>query len=113
MDEQQRTLNKKYETIAWGAFFIVWGLTSLVKFLPDGTGTLLIGLILLGLNAARFYNQLPTSGFTITLGVIALILGVFDILRVTLPLPFEVPVFAILLIVIGVVLLGREFFRRQ
>lgn len=112
MDEQ-RALNKKYETIAWGAFFIVWGLTSLLKFLPDGMGTIAIGLILLGLNAARHSSQIPTSGFTITLGVIALVLGGFDVLRATLRLPFELPVFAILLIVLGVVLLGRELFNRK
>lgn len=113
MNEQQRALNKKYETIAWGAFFIVWGLTSLLKFLPDGTGTVAIGLILLGLNVARYSSQLPTSGFTITLGVIAVVLGGLDVLRTTLRLPFELPVFAILLIVLGVALLGRELFFRK
>lgn len=112
MDEHRRVLNKKYETIAWGTFFIVWGLTSLLKFLPDGTGTFAIGLILLGLNAARYYSQIPTSGFTLTLGVIALVLGGFDFMRAMLRLPFDLPVFAILLIVLGIVLLGREFFRK-
>jgi hypothetical protein len=113
MNEQQRALNKKYETIAWGAFFIVWGLTTLLKFLPDGTGTIAIGLILLGLNAARYSSQLPTSGFTITLGVIALVLGGFEVLRATLRFPFELPVLAILLIVLGGILLGRELFFRK
>ena len=111
MDDQQRVLNKKYETVAWGAFFIVLGVTSLFSFLPNGTGTIGIGLILLGLNVARYYAHLPTSGFTITLGVIALVLGLFDVLRAVLGFSAEGSGFALVLIVIGVILVGREFLR--
>lgn len=111
MDEQQRALNRKYETIAWGSFFIVWGLTSLFRFLPEGTGTVLIGCILLGLNIARAYSHLPTSNFTIVLGIIALVLGGFEIVRAVFNLPFELPVLAILLIILGIILLERELLR--
>jgi len=113
MDDQQRALNKRYETIAWGLFFIVWGLTSLFRFLPDGTGTILIGLILLGLNAARYYSQIPTSGFTITLGVLALVLGAFDVMRAVLPPPFStLDAFPVLLIIIGVVWVVRSLLKK-
>jgi len=113
MEESQRTLNQKYVTIAWGAFFIWWGITTLFQFLPDGTSTIGIGLILLGLNAARYYSKIPTSGFTITLGVIALVLGGFELAQTVLRLPYELPVFAVLLIVLGIALLARELFRSK
>ena len=47
--ENTRTLNRNLEMVAWGAFFIWWGITELFNFLPHGTGAIGIGLILLGL----------------------------------------------------------------
>ncbi len=111
MDELQRTTNKKLETIAWGTFFVWWGLTTLLTFLPTGINTIGIGLILLGLNVARVYCQIPTSGFTIALGILALVLGGLDFLQAVLALPFQLNAFPILLIVLGVVLLVREMMR--
>jgi hypothetical protein len=65
--EDARVLNRKYETIAWGAFFIWLGVTNLLRGLPEGTGALGIGVILLGLNLARYVRNIPTSGVTIFL----------------------------------------------
>ncbi len=105
--ENVRTLNHKLEAVAWAAFFIWWGVTELFRSLPHGIGALGIGLILLGLNAARSRNGIPTSGFTTTLGILALVLGGLELAAPVLSLPFEIPVFAILLIVLGVTVLGR------
>lgn len=105
--ENVRTLNHKLEAVAWAAFFIWWGVTELFRSLPHGIGALGIGLILLGLNAARSRNGIPTSGFTTTLGILALVLGGLELAASVLSLPFEIPVFAILLIVLGMTVLGR------
>ncbi len=110
MDTQQ-TSNRTLETLAWGAFFIWWGVTELVPSLPHGIGALGIGLILLGLNAARALSGLPASGFTVTLGILALVAGGLDLAGAVLRPPFEIPIFAILLIVLGVILLGRSLLR--
>ena len=56
-----------FEEIAWGSFFILWGITELLPSLPKGTGAVGIGIILVGLNLARSWNGQPTSGFTTTL----------------------------------------------
>jgi hypothetical protein len=106
--ENTRTLNRNLETVAWGAFFIWWGITELFNFLPHGTGAIGIGLIWLGLNAARLLKGIPTSGFTTTLGILVLVLGGLELAGSVLRLPFELPVFAILLIVLGVILFARE-----
>ena len=103
-----RRLNTNFEMAAWGALFIWWGITEIFKFLPEGTGVIGIGLILLGLNAARWLNGMPTSAFTTTLGILALVWGGLELAGLVLHLPFELPVFAILLIVLGVILLARE-----
>jgi hypothetical protein len=106
-----QTLNHNLETIAWGVLFIWWGITELFKFLPEGTGALGIGMILLGLNVARSLNGIPASAFTTTLGILALVLGGLELVGSVLSLPFEIPIFAILLIVLGVTFLAREFVR--
>lgn len=106
--DQQQALNRRLESIGWGAFFVWWGMTELFQSLPDGIGAIGIGLILLGLNAARSRNGLPTSGFTTTLGILALVLGGLELAQLVLDLPIELPVFAILLIVLGMIILGRE-----
>ncbi len=111
--ENTRSQNRNLETYAWAAFFIWWGMTELFKILPAGTGAVGFGLILLGLNMARSLNGILTSGFTITLGILALILGGLELAGVFLNLPFELPVFAILLIVLGMIVLARELVGNQ
>ena len=111
--ENARTLNQKLETVAWAAFFIWWGITELFQALPPGIGALGIGVILLSLNAARRQNGLSTSGFTITLGILALVFGGLELAGATLHLSFELPVFAILLIVLGLSMLGRGLLQNR
>ena len=106
-----KALNRKYETAAWGAFFILLGVTSLFRGLPEGVGAVGLGLIFLGLNLARYVNKLPTSALTITLGVLAVVLGSADILRTVLNLQVEVPLFPLALIAIGLIWLVRGFTR--
>ena len=106
--ENIRTLNRNFEAMAWGALFIWWGITELFPFLPHGTGAIGIGLILLGLNVARSLSGARPSGFSITLGILALVWGGLELAGSLLALPFQIPVFAILLIVLGAIMLARE-----
>src|SRR3990172_2608076 len=109
MDEI-KTLNQRYEIVAWGALFILLGTINLIPGVPSGTGVLGIGIILLGLNLARYLSKIPTNGFTITLGVIAAVLGgalylLHSLLRIQ---QFELPFFPVLMVVIGVIFLVRS-----
>ena len=106
--ENTRTSDRNLETVAWGALFIWWGITELIPGLPHGTGAIGIGLIWLGLNAARALKGVPTSGLTTTLGILALVLGGLELASPVMRLPFELPIFAILLIVLGAIMLVRE-----
>ena len=112
MLQDTQSLNRRYETVAWGVFFIFFGITSLIRGLPSGISALGIGVILLGLNLARYVSRIPTSGFTMTLGVIAVVMGAVDLARSILNPALELPVFPVLLIVIGVIWLIRGTLRR-
>jgi hypothetical protein len=103
--ENTRKFNPDLGAIAWGALFILWGLTELFPSLPEGTGALGIGAILLGLNLARYIKGQPASGITTTFGILALLLGGLELARPLLHLSFELPIFAILLFALGATIL--------
>ena len=107
---ETRELDRTLDTVAWGTIFIWWGISAL-NFLPNGLDAIGFGLILLGLNAVRSLNHIPTSNFSIILGILALLWGVLDLVNLLLPLPFRLPVLPILLITLGLILLAREYFR--
>ncbi len=104
--ENTRKSTPDLGTLAWGALFILWGITEMFTTLPDGTGAAGIGIILIGLNLARKWNGQPVSGFSTTIGILALLLGALQLASPYLHLSFELPVFAILLLALGVIVLG-------
>jgi hypothetical protein len=108
-----QTLNRNFEAIAWGALFIWWGITELFTSLPDGAGAIGIGLILIGINFARLLNGIPANGFSTTVGILALVWGGLELAGSLLSLPFELPVLAILLIVLGAIILAPALFGSQ
>jgi hypothetical protein len=108
--DNTKALNRKYELMAWGVFFLWWGIIEF-KFLPHGTGDFGIGLIFLGLNAIRFLKGIPTSGWTIALGILMLADGILELAGSVLNLPFKLPIFAILLIVLGMILVAHELLK--
>ncbi len=82
VDPEKAALNKRLETASWGLFLILLG--GFV-FIPDttiskGFWSIAIGLIFLGLNAARYFNGLRMSGFTTFLGILSLIGGIIQLL---------------------------------
>lgn len=104
--DNARKVNLNFETLAWGMLIIWWGIRWLFAFLPNGTGLVGTGLILLGLNAARSLKGIPARGFTTALGILALVLGGGLVLASSvLHLAFELPIFETLLIGLGVIVL--------
>ncbi len=97
-----KNLNGRYETFAWGLFFILVGVIILIPGEQSDEFLVGIGIILLGLNMVRYLYKIPTSIGTIILGIMALILGIIPLLRRVLNFPkFEVDIFPILLLIIG------------
>jgi len=108
-DPEKAALNKRLETVFWGLFLIMLGGQFLLKDLnlPDGIWDVGIGLILLGLNAARYFNGLRMSGFTTFLGILALVGGLAQML-----FKFDLGG-ALLLIVLGAYLILKPWFDQR
>jgi hypothetical protein len=103
-----KNISRNFDAIGWGALFIWWGISVLVTSLPVGTVAIGTGVILIGVNVARKLSGVPISRFSTTVGILALVWGVLELVGVLLNLPFELPIFAILLIVLGLIILWPE-----
>ena len=109
IDPAKAALHKNLETAFWGLFLIMLGGQFLLKNvnLPEGTWDVGIGLIFLGLNAARYFNGLKMSGFTTFLGILALFGG---LAQVIFRLDFGG---AFLLIILGAYLILKPWFDQK
>ena len=108
-NQNQSNLNQRLETAAWGLFLIMLGGMWLVpdERIPGGAWLVGAGLIMLGLNLARFLLKVPVSRSTILLGGVALLLGIADFFGIDLPL------LPILLIAVGLSMLLKPLLDRQ
>jgi len=83
-------MKRDLETWAWAALLIWLGVRNLLAFLPEGTGALGVGLILLGLNAVRARLDIPIKPLTSLIGGLALVWGGTKLANELWILPFEV-----------------------
>ncbi len=116
--EQTKSLNRTYETFGWGALLLLWGATILFDFIPFGIGVAGTGLVLLGVNAVRSLNRLPTKSDNTVLGILTLAWGGLELARPILHILFasadlDWVIFAILLMGLGLILLVRGFLRTR
>ena len=90
-------LSHRLESIGWALFIIMIGCLWLVPAdrIPEGAWLIGTGIIMIGVNLARYMNNIKMNGFTLAVGVIAIGLGLAGIFGL------ELPFFAILLIIIG------------
>jgi hypothetical protein len=102
-------LNKRLENIGWGLFLIMLGGAALVpdEAVNEGWWSIGVGCIMLGLNVARYFNQIKMSGFTTFLGIISIISGVLQLMGLN-----ELGG-AIFLIVLGSYLLVKPWFDKR
>ncbi len=109
IDTQKIELNKRLETTAWGLFLVMLGGFMFVpkNLAPEGLWSIGIGLIMLGLNVARYFNKIRMSGFTTVLGILSVIGGVVQLFGV------KNMEGAFLLIILGVYLLLRPWFEKR
>jgi len=102
-------LNKNIERVAWGAFLIMLGGFMFVpeEIIKGGWWSIGVGLIFLGLNAARYFNGLRMSGFTTFLGILSVIGGTLDLVGMANING------AVLLIVLGGYIILKPFFEKR
>jgi hypothetical protein len=82
IDPEKAALNKRLESICWGLFLIMAGGFMFVnkEIINSGWWSIGIGLIMLGLNVARYFNQIRMSSFTTFLGLLSLAGGIAQVL---------------------------------
>ena len=109
VDTEKATMNKNLERVAWGAFLIMLGGFMFVpeEIIKGGWWSIGVGLIFLGLNAARYFNGLRMSGFTTFLGILSVTGGILDLVGM------EGVNGAILLIVLGGYVILKPYFERR
>jgi hypothetical protein len=109
VDEEKVALNKRLEMMGWGLFLIMLGGFILVPHttVAKGFWSIGVGVIMLGLNAARYFLKIKMSGFTTFLGVVSLIGGILQLLGL------EAIEGAFLLIMLGVFLLVKPWFDKR
>ena len=109
VDPQKAALNKRLETMAWGAFLVMLGGFMFVpqEIIKGGWWPIGVGLIMLGLNAARYLNGLRMSGFTTFLGILSVLGGMLDLVGM------EGVNGAVLFIVLGGYLILKPYFDRR
>ncbi len=108
-DMDKQALNKRLESMGWALFLIMLGCTGLVpsNIVPQGVWSIGVGVILLGLNAARYANGIRMSGFTVVLGLLAVLTGIAEFFGA------DLPIFAILLIIVGASMILRPWFEKN
>jgi hypothetical protein len=106
---EKARLNKRLETIGWGLFFIMLGGFAFVphELVAKGLWSIGVGVIMLGLNIARYFFKIKMSGFTTFLGVISLLSGVTQLLGMH---NLDAP---ILLIILGAYLIVKPWFDKR
>jgi hypothetical protein len=109
VDEEKLALNKRLETIGWGCFLIMLGGFMFVPHdaVAQGFWSIGVGLIMLGLNLARYFYNIKMSGFTTVLGIIALIAGIAQLFSA------DLPSLAILLVILGAYLILKPWFEER
>ena len=109
VDPEKAAMNKRFESVGWGLFLIMLGG---FMFVPEttvkaGFWSIGIGLIFLGLNAARYLNGIRMSGFTTFLGVLSLVGGIVQLLG------WKSMDGAFFLIMLGAYLIFKPWFDRR
>lgn len=107
--EQRRSRRAvSLDAIGWALFFIWLGIVLLMKkSLPDGVGSIGIGIIVLGGALARLVLGVTISNFWLIIGAIFLAAGIGELFAIDLPL------LPIALIMCGVLLLFHQRSRKR
>ncbi len=107
-DKRRKDVDR-FDNIGWGLFLIVLGAIWLFpdKVVPEGTFLFCVGIILLGMNLIKYMKGVKTNGFTIFLGLIALIAGLCTFLG------RPVGIFPLILILWGISILIKIIFKKK
>lgn len=107
-DRLQR-LDARLHEIGWGLLILLTGIIWLLpdQRIPEGAWLLGVAAILIGVNLVRRFNHIKTNGFSLLLGILALVASLTRLWRQDLPL------LAICFVVIGVSLIAKPLLTKE
>ena len=101
-------IDHRLSDVGWGLLFmltgLVWAMPS--NQVPEGTWLFGVAAILIGINVVRYLKHLAMSGFSLVLGLLALLAAAGQLWRVDLPL------LAICFLIIGASLVVKPLLTR-
>jgi hypothetical protein len=105
---RESRLDRRLNDIGWGLLLMLTGAIWLLPppAVPSGTWLVGVAVILLGVNVARYAKHIAVSGFSVILGVAALVAAVSQMWRT------DPPLVAIFLLVIGGSLIAKPLFTK-
>ena len=97
------------DDIGWGLLFLMSGIILLVPGFPSPWGVWLVGVgvLLVGLNTARYALSVRPSIFMTGVGVVAMVAGVGEFLKL------DLPILALGLLLVGVLILLKPLRNRK
>jgi len=98
---EKSELTRHLDSIAWGAFFIWIGIAMLLA-ISWGWFLVGLGILILATQLARSQMNVKVAGFLVAFGAVFLIGGLWTVLNLA-----SWPLAPIVLILLGVVLLGK------
>ena len=106
---KKRALDRRLDSIGWGLFLIMIGGLWLAPegMVPEGSWLIGAGVIILAMMGVRYLYGIRIRGFWFVLGIIALAFGISDVFGL------NIPVFPILLIIIGASVVLTSFLKRK
>lgn len=106
---EKAALNRRLENAGWGSFLVMVGGFIIIpqSQVPQGLWSIGVGVIMLGLNAARYFYGIRMSGFTAFLGFLSVMGGISESVGLTSLQG------ALLLIILGASLVLKPWFDRR
>ena len=100
--------DRRLNDIGWGLLLMLTGAIWLVPptYLPAGAWFFGVAAILLGVNVARYVKHIAVSGFSVALGIAALVAALSQMWRT------DPPLVAVFLLVIGASLVAKPMWTR-
>ena len=108
-DAKKRALDKRLDSIGWGLFLIMIGGLWLAPegLVPEGSWLIGTGAIILVMMGIRYLYGIKVSGFWLVMGIVAMAFGISDVFGL------NIPVFPILLIIIGASVVLTPFLKKR
>ena len=107
-ETREQAISKRINAIGWALFFIMIGCLWMIpeESVPESTWLIGAGIIMLGTNFFRYVYGIKAVGFTLVIGILALATGIGAILGI------EIPVFPILIVLIGLHIIFSHLFEK-